>query len=1071
MNKRVIHTIVDHHALQYPEGIAIVDADESLLTYAELKEKSDNCAFLLQHHHIGKNKVVAVFLPEGIGYITAILGVNKSGNIFMPLVPGYPVERLRYLLSTVKPEALLTNKEYLKEAWSLLSGTDTSGNCVVLDIDTVVPQMPLPDVDGEDSNYLIYTSGSTGDPKTIEGVHKSLSHFLHWEMTEFKLDRGVNTALLAPVSFDVSFRDIFIPLLCGGTLHIPERSVKADPSALLEWIGARQITMLHMVPSIFRLLIKVLDADPARRSLVSAVRNILLAGEPLFYRDVINWRAINGDGTNLVNLYGPSETTLAKIYHRIETPELNSEAEIVPLGFPLPNTIVLVLNDDNQICQIGEIGEICIKTPFRSKGYYNDKALTAVKFCQNPLHKDFEDIIYRTGDLGKYGPERNILIVGRKDNQVKIRGNRVELAEVEKAIGSFPSVTQVIVIPHQSENGDVVLSAYYTAAREVDRSALREHISNFLPEYMHPSYYMHLDAFPLNINGKVNRNALPAPEDLLYEQLEFTPPSNKDEVFLCGIFSQVLGLQKVGVNNSFFELGGHSLNAVKVISRIYKETNRHVSLKFFLEHPTVRLLAEKMPGISVSAFEHIPLAETAALYPVSHSQKRLLVLDQVVNELTAYNMVTACFFSATLDVGAFKQAFDGVIARHEVFRTRFVFTEGTFWQCITAEQAVLMVDLENKGNLSPDQCLAHEHHHSFNLYQDVLVRARLIRQQDGRYFFVLNIHHILSDGWSMNVFTKELLALYNACRKKLPDTLPPMKIQYKDYAVWQLARLAAGELDMHKAYWHGVMQPAPSALLLPVDMERTGIPGFEGEVHTAYIRQERANALRKIAMDNKMGLFPVLLSLIKVLLYVKSGSNDIAVGVPVAGRNHPDLEDQIGFYLNNVLLRTSIKRDISFSILLKQVHDNVIQALDHQDYPFDKLVEELSGALDQSVHTPFYSVLVVMNNDGLNISNENLASFRNELGLELYDVPAKVSKLDLTFFIMEEQEHIRIDLEYNAKLFKPATIKQYAEELDSLAQQVIENPLITLSDLSWTLSAGKKNAALESKINLISEDF
>jgi amino acid adenylation domain-containing protein len=1071
MNKRVIHTIVDHQALLYPESIAIEDADQSVLTYAGLKEKSDNCAFLLHHHHIGRNTAIAVFLPEGIGYITAILGVNKSGNIFMPLVPGYPRERLRYLLSTVKPEAILTDKKHLEEARSMLSGIDVLGNCLVLDIDVIAPQVSLPEVDGEDSNYLIYTSGSTGEPKTIEGIHKSLSHFLHWEMEEFKLDREVKTALLAPISFDVSFRDIFIPLMCGGTLHIPERAIKGDPSALMEWMGTRKITMLHIVPAIFRLFIRVLEANPGKRDLLSTIRNILLAGEALFYRDVINWRTINGDQANLVNLYGPSETTLAKIFHRIETTEHRDEAEIVPLGFPLPNTIVLILNDANQICQIGEIGEICIKTPFRSKGYYNDKTLTAEKFCQNPLHKEFEDIIYRTGDLGKYGSERNILIVGRKDSQVKIRGNRVELAEVEKVISRFQFITQVVVIPYKKGSGEVVLSAYYTATPEIDRTALMGHIGNFLPDYMHPSYYLHLDSFPLNINGKVNRNLLPAPEDLLYEELEFTPPSNNDEVLLCDIFSEVLGLKKVGINNSFFELGGHSLNAVKIVSRIYKKTNRQVSLKFFFEYPTVRLLAEKIPGISVAVFEHIPLAQSATLYPVSHSQKRLLVLDQVVDELTAYNMVTACFFAASLNVNAFKRAFDCVISRHEVFRTRFEFTEGTFWQRITEDQVELIIDLDNKDNLSPDKCLANEHHHSFNLYKDILVRARLIKQPDNRYFFIINIHHILSDGWSMNVFTKELLASYNTCLKNLSDTLPQMKLQYKDYAVWQLAQLAGGELDKHKAYWHSLMQQVPSALVLPVDIERTSTPGFEGEVHTAYICKEWVDALRKLAMDNDMGLFPVLLSLIKVLLYVKSGSNDIIVGVPVAGRNHPDLEDQVGFYLNNVLLRTYLKRDICFSVLLKQVHDNVIQAMDHQDYPFDRLVEELSGAQEQSVHNPFYNVLVVMNNNGLNISNENLTSFQEELGLELYDVPAKISKLDLTFFIMEEQDRVRIDLEYNARLFKPATISQYAEELNSLAKQVIENPLITVSDLSWILSAVAKNAALEKKINLISEDF
>ncbi|QXV63864.1 amino acid adenylation domain-containing protein [Mucilaginibacter sp. 21P] len=535
MNKKVLHTLIDEHSHHQGERIAIKETLGGL-SYIKLRAYSNAIGHGLVGLGLLPGEAAGVYLPGGMGYVSAILGVNKAGGIFMPLERKYPDNRLRWLLEYVSPGLIITDAEGAEKLKAITQeGSYRLGRLLVISLSpselrmreyeastgysaelTLCTADVAIDLTGEEGNYLLYTSGSTGYPKVIEGCHKSLSHFIHWEVKEFGLNSESLVSQLVPLSFDVSLRDIFAPLLSGGTLCIPDEGLKGDPVGLLKWIRSEGITLIHTVPSLLRLLTRELELNPGLKAGLSTLQHLLLSGEALYGKDVLHWRKAAGGGVELVNLYGPTETTLAKVYNRIGD-DAGDPGAVIPLGNPLPNTAVLICNDNTQ-SKIGAIGEIYIKTPFRSRGYYKDASLTAGSFIQNPLHNDYEDIVYRTGDLGKYLADRSIAFVGRQDSQVKIRGNRVELSETERVLHGYPGISQAVVIAIKGADESDVLACYYVATGAIDDDELRNYLKAHLPDYMHPSYFCQLDEFPLNLNGKVNRKALPRPEDLLYEK-------------------------------------------------------------------------------------------------------------------------------------------------------------------------------------------------------------------------------------------------------------------------------------------------------------------------------------------------------------------------------------------------------------------------------------------------------------------------------------------------------------------------------------------------------------------------
>lgn len=1070
MNKKVIHSVIDQRSEAFAERTAIEETGKNI-RYGALRSYSNRIAHNLLNAETKKGDVVGVYLESGINYVASILGINKAGAVFMPLELAYPVKRTEHILEKVQPSIIITDEKNVDDILSLYAGSQANGSLkkivLVSGSDHVVTLATVEgrslvqknegiwkedkvtiEVNGDDSNYLLYTSGSTGQPKIIEGCHKGLSHFIHWEMGEFGLDERVKVSQLAPISFDVSLRDIFVPLLSGGTLCIPERGIRLEPRKLIQWISSSGITLMHMVPSVFRLITQVLREDHTAVEQVTQLQYILLAGEALYGRDVIAWRSVVGNTTELVNLYGPTETTLAKIFNRIgEVEEPNS---IIPLGKPIGNTAIVILNGH----ELSNVGEIYIKTPFRSKGYYRDEEQTRDRFIQNPLHNDYEDILYRTGDLGRYLENDSIEFIGRQDSQIKIRGNRVELSEVEKVIMTFQNIKQVVVMPVKNSDQEDTLVCYYVVEQEqIQETSLREHLKSYLPDYMHPSYYVHLDEFPLNLNGKVDKKSLPRPEELLYEKLSYEAPADELEERIASIWSEILGLKKVGVLNSFFELGGHSLTATRVVSRLFKETGKQMSLKDFFDHPTVRAMATLIRQKSVSTYRPIEPIAPREYYDLSYAQKGLWALSQIDEGKRAYNIPGAFIFKAKIDEHALDKAFKTLIERHESLRTTFVLVNDEPKAKVHSPEGlnfkIEFVDFKEEENKEEKvKLLARQDADTlFNLETGPLLKVRLVRMNDDEYVFLFTIHHIIFDGWSMLILKKEISALYEAYLTKESNPLPSLIIQYKDFVAWQQEELQGEKFEGHKNYWLSKFDSDTPIQLLPTDFERKPAQSFSGKSVSFLIEKEHAHKLSKIQEEQNVSLFIVMLAVVNTLLYKHTGQKDIIIGAPTAGRNHRDLEDQIGFYINALALRNQFESHDRFVDLLQKVKTNTLEAFEHQVYPYELLIDDLNKMGVNSAQ--LFKVLLMFEKADREATNN---SSEDDIEVDQLSVEHQISKFDISFLFSESEAGIWCGIEYNTDLFLEKTIEKLKNDLMQVVAIITSDVNILLSDSSLVIS-------------------
>ena len=1062
MDKKILFSVLDQVADTYPEKIAIEETGKKT-SFSELKSNSNGVANCLLEEKLNKADVVGVFLKCSASYISSALGVNKAGGIFMALDVEYPIKRMEHILNHVNPKVIITDDEHLHKFLEILTELDLADKfiekiIILTERDNVfktgffsdgvftikeVKKYPESEVEllvtGDDSIYLVNTSGSTGNPKIIEGCHKSLSHFIHWEVNEYKLNTQTRGCVLARPSFDLSLREMFAPLLAGGTLCIPEPDVKAQPVKLIEWLGEKRINLIHPIPSIFRQLMREIKNNDELSWNVQGFENILFAGEALFGRDVAEWRSIGGYKATLSNLYGPSETTLAKICNRINDNTYQPN-EIIPLGKPLPNTSILIVAD-NLLCSTNVIGEIFIKTPFRSKGYYKEPEMTREKFIQNPLHNDFEDIVYQTGDLGKYLEDGTIVFTGRLDSQVKVRGNRIELPEIEKAIMNYPDIKQAIVLAIKNADGDNVLACYYTGDAFFNKEDLRSYLKDYLPEYMFPSYYIHLDEFPLNLNGKIDRRALPKPEELLYDQLSFEAPGNELEEKLSVIWADVLNLKKVGVNNSFYELGGHSLSVTKVLSRIYKELGIEIALKDIFDNPTIKKLALLLAGKKISACKAIEKATEKELYQLTFSQKAIWMLDQKEKNLIAYNIPAAFFLYGNLDTLAFEKALNQLVKRHESLRTTFVLTEDGPMQKIH-DAMDISISYKSYERDEIDNYINYDSSKVFDIENGPLFRVSLLKIADDEHLLLFTIHHIISDGWSIMVMINEITALYNAAKLSNPAPLPALKVQYKDYAEWVNQFLQGDKREKLRDYWSSKLTGDLSLIDFPSDKERQNVTTFNGSA--IYFNIDPAATLAINKLNTKYGTtsFISFLAFVNVLIYKYTGKTDLIFGTALAGRDHVDLEDQVGNFVNILPIRNHIEPNDSFLSLLDKVKRTVFEAYENQLYPFDLITEKLQ--LKGREKNLRIIDIIVQSQSMIPVNDRHL----NEIFVKPFPLNNKTSKVDFTFDLSPNDNNTStVTLEYNTDLFYTETVNLIKDNLLHIIETVLKDLTVRIADV------------------------
>ncbi len=1051
MNKKLYYTVFDQVAMQYPNNIAIEQFDKTI-TYKELKAKSNAIAKHISALGLPKSSVIAVSIPASINYVVTVLGIMKSGHVFMPLDMHHPKERLKKIVGIAKPKLQICSLEEL-------SVRLVSKVINVNDIQDATEPFAYPEMRGDEPCYVISTSGSTGEPKSILGMHKSFSHYMHWESKEFELEENARIPLIAPTTFDVSLRDIFVPLMNGATLVLPPSEIKKDMNKLYKWLENNKITLIHIVPSLFRMITKVAEKDKLYR--LENLKYILLAGEPLYGRDISAWRSVFGNTTELVNLYGPSETTLAKMFNSLGGKHFEDN-RIIPLGQPISNTAVLILNR-GKLCEVGEQGEIHIKTPFRSKGYIGNDELNRQVFIQNPL-KEEEDILYKTGDIGKYLPDRSIEFIGRMDRQIKISGNRVELNEIESAFQDIEQIEDVIIMPQKDTEKNIRLCAYYTLKYDISQDTLKSKLIEKLTDYMIPSYFVRLEEFPLNFNGKIDKKALPKPEDILYENVEYVAPKSQIETNLVKIWQELFEISKIGINNKFSEYGGNSMLAIKLIAKIYQTFGVSISIKELFEDGSIKSIAKKLSASKTNSV-NISKTEVKEYYNLSFQQERLWVLSQIEEANASYNITSAYRVNGNFDVLIFENAINYVLNQHDVFKTSFHILDGK--PVAKLENSINFKIEESELNLADLQSeLAKESSRIFDMAQANLFRCKVYNIASDDYILFFNIHHIISDGNSLRLLVKEINKAYKLLINNNNMIDNEIDISYLDYAAWQHDYLNSESAEKQKSYFIGKLEGEIPVLTLPTDFKRKKVKSYRGSNITVPLKINDSMALKNISNDLSVSKFTVFVSAMNIIFRKLAGIDEIVTGTVAKNRTIAQLENVQGYFSNTLPIKITIDNTATIKEYIKQVANEIYETLDQQIFPFDKIIPELDIERDFS-RNPVFDVMLLYRED---IQEDlELPGAR----IEEINVPEIYSRMELAFELIESEDDFQLGISYNSDLYSKQQVVEYCNFFSEVLNQISvynrgvrEISILSQVDIEKIISKNYTKSAFEDELNL-----
>jgi amino acid adenylation domain-containing protein len=1039
-----------------PAAIALI-YDEEQLTYRELNERSNQLGWRLRELGVGPETRVGLIVERSIEMVVGLLGVLKAGGAYVPLDPDYPPERLSYMLESAQITVLLTQKR-LREQMPPFSGQ-------LLELDGEEERSRIAEQNSENLDvvrlpehlaYIIYTSGSTGRPKGVMNSHGGLLNRLLWMQGEYRLSPADVVLQKTPFSFDVSVWEFFWPFLEGATLVLARPGGHQDPSYLALLIEERQITTLHFVPSMLAVFL-----DDERPKRCKSIRRVVCSGEAL-PTELARRCLASMPWAELHNLYGPTEAAIDVTYWKCLANDARSS---VPIGKAITNIRLYVVDEVMNPVPVGVPGELCLGGVGLARGYWNRGDLTAERFVPDGLSGRRGERLYRTGDLVRWLADGNVEYLGRLDHQVKIRGFRIELGEIEAALQEHEGVRQAVVIAREDEVGDKRLVAYILAAAEqqVSEGELREMVKLRLPDYMVPASFVMLEALPLTVTGKVDRKALPAPDRSSVQNV-YVAPSTPVEQQLAGIWSQLLRVDRVGINDDFFVLGGHSLLATQVIVRIRTAFRVDVPLRQLFDASTIARLAKIIEQLmETSAKQKIPPIVRVSRdreLQLSFAQQRLWFLDQLMPGNAFYNVPTAIRIRSVLDLAVVEKVLQAIVRRHETLRTRFVTVEGEPRQVIEEEieldlPVVFLNSLPEKEREAEARRLVKEDAQApFNLSLGPLLRIKVLRLAEQDHVLSLNMHHIVSDGWSMGVLIRELSVLHRAFSAGQPSPLPELPIQYADFSAWQRSWLAGDVLERQLNYWKRQLQGAPPALELPIDRPRPAVLSTRGAAQSVRLELELAERLHSLSRQAGATLYMTLLAAFQVLLYRYTGQDDISVGSPIAGRTQRETEGLIGFFVNTLVMRTRFSGGWTFNELLRQVKDIALEAFAHQDVPFEKLVEALSSTRDLS-RAALFQVMFVLQNAPF--SELELGPVR----LDIFEIDSGTAKFDLLLALAETPSGIQGGLEYNTDLFDAESIARMLLHYRTLLVGILDNPQQPLATLPLLTAPERRQLLIE----------
>ncbi|HFQ8089065.1 TPA: pyoverdine non-ribosomal peptide synthetase PvdD, partial [Pseudomonas aeruginosa] len=843
-------------------------------------------------------------------------------------------------------------------------------------------------------------------------------------------------------AFDFSVWEIFGALLYGGRLVIVPQWVSRSPEDFYRLLCREGVTVLNQTPSAFKQLMAVAcSADMATQQ--PALRYVIFGGEALDLQSLRPWFQRFGDRQpQLVNMYGITETTVHVTYRPVSEADLEGGL-VSPIGGTIPDLSWYILDRDLNPVPRGAVGELYIGRAGLARGYLRRPGLSATRFVPNPFPGGAGERLYRTGDLARFQADGNIEYIGRIDHQVKVRGFRIELGEIEAALAGLAGVRDAVVLAHDGVGG-TQLVGYVVADSAEDaerlRESLRESLKRHLPDYMVPAHLMLLERMPLTVNGKLDRQALPQPDASLSQQA-YRAPGSELEQRIAAIWSEILGVERVGLDDNFFELGGHSLLATRVISRVRQEQQLDASLKALFERPVLEAFAQGLER-TTDAVSTIPLADRQQPLALSFAQERQWFLWQLEPESAAYHIPSALRLRGRLDVDALQRSFDSLVARHETLRTRFRLEGGRSYQQV---QPAVSVSIEREqfgeeGLIERIQAIVVQ---PFDLERGPLLRVNLLQLAEDDHVLVLVQHHIVSDGWSMQVMVEELVQLYAGYSQGLDVVLPALPIQYADYALWQRSWMEAGEKERQLAYWTGLLGGEQPVLELPFDRPRPARQSHRGAQLGFELPRELVEAVRALAQREGASSFMLLLASFQALLYRYSGQADIRVGVPIANRNRVETERLIGFFVNTQVLKADLDGRMGFDELLAQARQRALEAQAHQDLPFEQLVEALQPERNAS-HNPLFQVLFNHQSEIRSVTPEVQLE---DLRLEGLAWDGQTAQFDLTLDIQEDENGIWASFDYATDLFDASTVERLAGHWRNLLRGIVANPRQRLGEL------------------------
>ncbi|MBN2534688.1 MAG: amino acid adenylation domain-containing protein, partial [Spirochaetales bacterium] len=1027
---RTLQELFEEQVSRNPGQTALVFYDKTV-TYDQLNIKANQLARFLRRRGVTANDIVAIIMDKSIEMIVAVIGILKAGGAYLPIDPNTPEQRLVTMLDDASPRLIVTKSDMiqLKNPVPEIIYLDKTANSIDQE------ESGNPDIINTSSDlaYIMYTSGSTGIPKGSMVCHYNVTRVVR-NTNYMEIKPGDRLLLVSNYSFDGSIVDLFGSLLNGATLVLITDEDVFDLSNLVAIIKDMRISLFFITTAYFNKLVNYhLDC-------LENVRKIIIGGEKASYYHIRKSFNYLGKG-RVVNGYGPTETTVFATAYVVDA--LYSEFRTIPIGKPLSNSEIYILDKHYSMQPIGVPGEVFIGGDGVSKGYLNNPGLTKEKFIESPFSKDA--VLYKTGDYAMWMPDGNIMFLERMDNQVKFRGYRIELGEIESHLLHQEFIKDAVVL-FKGEEEHRAIHAYIVTEKNCDINDLKKSLGKVLPHYMIPRYFIQLDELPHTPNGKVDKDALLVMESDTFSGPEVEEPLGGTETILVKIWKEILSLKQVSVNDNFFELGGYSLDAINLSSRIEKELKVKIKIANLFKYPTIRELAAIIENSIKTSSPVIHPAGTKEYYPLSSQQKRLFSLQQINTSGTVYNMPQVFIVKGNIRLDKLKFAFNQLIAKHQAFRTSFSLIAHEPVQKIS-DSFEFTIGYEEKMDADIKTCI--ENFISpFDLSAAPLLRITLTKIRANEYYLLLDMHHIIADGISMGILMKDFIDAYSG------KTLEKLRIQYKDYSVWQNSVEMQERMAMQEGYWKNIFYHDVPLMQFPSDFPRPGIQDTAGARYRFHCGEEITMHLKRVCKDCDVTLFMLLLSVYKVLLQKYTGQDDIVVGTPVSGRNYTDLKEIVGYFVNTLALRSEPEDRKAFKEYLAEVRKIVLDAFDNQEYQFEDVCEIAGIARDVS-HHPMFDTLFVFEHWDLREFEIEDVSFRQ------YDLDSDTSKFDITFVISEKDNSLFITVEYCTALFRSATIEALVHHYKRLLYRITGEPDIRIGDIDL-FSEQEKKAMLAS---------